>query len=472
MADDCLRFVYSNDLDGLVSWLKSGSTERWDLLYKSLRNSIHRHDVAAFVCENYGLVGSGIIRRPRKIFGDESLDTVAAGLGSGSIYTSDSSRADLDMEERISIDGYSPGIYIDLLGDAIPKVEAALAFVAIVESLRNRPCDIDRLLPLLATTVERSDDCAQRITTSMAAILQVYHLVEDVSPILEFSRRMWSMDIQESHNVSKMSLISGLLRIHTGIYQGNTVFTDSNTPISVANMLCCWRSDIYSWSSHMYIYNDSSRSNHLDTTSLDDALCCYRLFTSDHSLVPRVYSIPCIISIYLKVAHVLAASPRNHNVDTHTMAWDLAEMSVSLIQSGVGVQPSIPLSAEFIFALLNCHAALQHERVLYILDMLIATIVDDDALVTFFARITPGCDSDTSLSLCLSIFHSRLMHRSDDVTVGTISVLKRVYERIVNSVHDFGSSKSILTSWLDELRLAVIPGSQCHKLLQDIRHVC
>ncbi|GFE55916.1 telomerase reverse transcriptase, putative [Babesia ovis] len=463
---DCIDLICSNNTARLLEWLSEDSASRWETLTSTLRQLVtKRHDVSRFICENARLLGTGKVVSINKLFDDDCLNEVAAGLGSGAIYGA-AQGCPLVSEEQSEIAGYRFDDFIQVLETACGKVESEVAFSAVVECLRHRRTEMDKLLLLLAKTIKRCDDRAVRITTAIGALSQVYNHSADLSPIVFFLRDMWSLDVQESHNVSKMTLISAALRLHTSILTGTTRFSECDSGIQVANLVCCWRSDLFSWTSQICIYNDRANTCQLDSTSLDDALCCFSLLTDERSVIPRVYSIPCLASMYIKVAHVLAF---NIHYDAHSSIIILLETAIVMLkQSGAGIAYSVPLSAELIVALLGCcYKPSTAERLADILDFLIQT-TEEDTRITLFGRVASSCNDDTSLSLCLGIFSRHVLYNNNDAQTRTISVLKRLCERVSSDVRRFPRTWSCLLSWLESLKTTVKCGSNASRLLLDL----
>ncbi|ORM41218.1 Telomerase reverse transcriptase [Babesia sp. Xinjiang] len=465
----CIDLIKANDIPQIVEWLAEDSSSRWENFAATLRSNVtHSKDVATFVCENARFLASGRIGKLSRIFDDESLNVVASGLGRGALY-GPAHYPDLRADEQIEINNYSFDDFVDILKIACGKVETPVAFAAVVESLSHRPSETDKLLVLLGEIIKKSSDRAPRITTTIGMLSQILERITYVTPLLRFLRDMWILDVQDAHNVSKMSLISLSLRMHTLIVNKKALFQEHDPGIEVANLLCCWKSDMFSWISCICIYSDKTTPCTLDSTSLDEALCCFRLLTDDQSVMPRVYSLPCLVSMHIKVAHVLALNTRDGHVDAHTSILLLLETAIDMLKrSCAEIEHSISLSDEFVVALLGCCSDTSKvENFMRILDFLI-NILTEDTRITLFGRVSSGCDTDSSLTLCLRLFRNHFPECDDCIQTRVISVLKRVSERLLSDVRVFCKTWECLLSWLESLGSSVDDGSSAYKLLLDL----
>ncbi|GIX65116.1 telomerase reverse transcriptase [Babesia caballi] len=442
---------------------------RWSELKDTLRKSVDKsYEAAQFVCENARFLCTGKASESRRLFEDDVLNNVAAGLGHQAIYGT-VARGDSTTTECFSVEDYHFEDFFDVLEAACQKVDPPLAFVAVLESLRHLPVDAGRLLVLLEKVISKCADRAQRVTTALATLSEVFDRSEHVTPYVRFFRAMWSLDIQDAHNVSKASLRSLVLRMHTSTVNGIARFREAEAGEYLANLLCCWQNDMLSWISSICVYSGQPSPCTLDSTPLDEALCCFWLLTDERSLMPKVYSVPCLTTMYIKIAHVLAFNHPDKQIDTSTKMLTLLEASVDMMKrTGIGHDNTISPPDELIVALLGCCSRTSlFQRSIEAVNFLIH-ILTEDLRVTLFGRVSARCNTDATLSICLRAFSEAFCNIQRTTLTGILLILKTVCERILLDVRMFDKSLGHLLSWLEALQCTVDSESDCYKLLLDI----
>ncbi|KAK1936160.1 hypothetical protein X943_001763 [Babesia divergens] len=467
--DKCLEIIRSKDALKLFDWLQGDSILRSSYLVETLRNEVSKQcDVALFFCENAHFMATGSICKMPNLFSDDSLDVLATGLGHGAIHDL-SGHSVMPLKDKKTIEGYKFDDFVDVLQMACEKVDPSVAFTATLDTLRHMHTDIDKLLALLDNIIKRCPDAAPRITTATATLSYVYEDCKDIGPYITFLRSMWMMEVNDAHNVSKSSLIALALRIHTSIVVGKAKFEDACSGTRVANLLCCWQSDVWSWIMRICVYSSPSEICALDTTPIDEALCCFRILTDKMSVMPQVYSLQCRASMCLKVAQVLLYNVEGEADDSIYKILTLSEAAVDMLKKSrtYGDFSTSP-PGEFLCQLVNCCSIPSNmKRSTNILEFFIH-IATEDGRITLFDRILPRCNTDAAMFNCLRVFRAHLMDCAERTTLGTISTLKSISQRITADVHKFNKSSHCVLSWTKAILDVTERGSDTFKLASHL----
>ncbi|KAK1442441.1 hypothetical protein BgAZ_404710 [Babesia gibsoni] len=454
------------DLSQLLRWLEEDRICRWGQLMDTLRNNVgDSYTVSSFFCENASFFATGKI--PNECDGD-SMTMIAAGLGQCKRSSSTGLSSTSPDEENI-MEGCSFDDIVDVLKLACKNVDKSLAFIATLEVLRSRPSDTETILPLLQDIINRCPDRAQRITTATGTMSYIMEKSKDIGPYLTFLRNMWSLEVQDTHNVTKSSLLSLVLRTHTSIVQGKANFREKNPGLLVANLVCCWESDVWSWISRICVYSSQTEICALDTTPTDEALCCFRILTDAESLMPRIYSTTCLVLMHMKIAKVFVFNIKDDSDPGFDKAVILAEAALELLKrSGIHGDHTTSPPCEFLGMLFaQCSELPRIERCIHILRGFLE-IATANARIKIFESVLLKCASDITAFLCLGVFHDYLIDCGEKEQRAIISTLKSTSERLSYDVRRFNKSLGCVLSWVKTLMASVQNDSESFSLANDL----
>ncbi|CDR98108.1 -Telomerase reverse transcriptase [Babesia bigemina] len=463
----CLDIIRSQNVSKLLEWLVEDDSCRWIELMSTLREHVDKKDVATFCCEHVRFLATGRFSKVRQLFDDENLNAIATGLGNGSIHSTIDNPI-LPEQEQITVKRYTFEDFDDLLEAACDRVEPSLAFVAAIEYLRHCHSNIERILRLLEKTITRCTDRAPRITTAAAALSQVFQHYKDLSPCIGFLQRMWVLDMNDMHNVSKASLTSLVLQMHTSVICGKASFEDRDAGVHLANLLCCWKNDVLSWVSRICVYSSQTTLCTLDTTPLDEALCCFWLLTDDRSVMPQVYSLQCLVSMHIKVTYVLVSNDVDAQFNLCDMVSKLCARVDTMVEKSGYLLASPP--DDIIMTLLRCCSLKPLSECALKTIQTFMQLLPDDGQVDLFCRVSSRCSTDASLATCLRTLGPHLLSITPRLQMSIIMALKSLLKRIIPDVCKFHESLDCILTWIESLHPLVEADSQGSKLSLDIHH--
>lgn len=468
----CFDIIYSQDLPGLVEWLKEDSANRWGDVLATVRIHAHKSSkIAGFFCENIRFFATGKSYDTKKELSDEdAASRIAEGLGHCTVR-SPSEDSSSFTEDAKNTPGHRSEDIINILKSACNKVDPSLAFSATTEVLRLLPQHTEEALILLDGIIQKCPDKPQRITSASAVISQVFEKNHKLMPFVSFLRAMWSMEVDDAHNVCKCSLLSLVFRMHTSIVRGHANFKERDAGLMLCNLVCCWERDICSWVMRMCLYTSQPDLGILDHSPLDEALCCYRILTDKASLMPRIYSIDCLVGIHLKVAKVIAANIKNGSDSNFERLLTLQELAVELLQKSGQYEEYTTSPPKELLAMLFglCSKKGNIQRSTEILKFFIQ-IAAEHSLAAMCDAIFPKCASDAAMSHCLAAFLDRFAVCGEATQQSAISTLRAVSKRMEADVQSFSMSLECLVTWLRNVSTQSSKDSVLSKSANDLYH--